>query len=225
MKKDLVRINSCPVSGQTLGEEIANCITHGVGLLLSVAALVTLVIMAAIYGNAGHIFSCAVFGTSLVLLYTASTCYHSCRNFKMKRYLQIFDHICIYLLIAGTYTSVTFSSLDSIFSWSLFVIIWLFSVAGIFIKMRYANTSRLCAFIYLFMGWLGGLGIIPWKETLSTGGLVWILAGGIAYSSGILFYLWESLPFAHPIWHVFVLVGSYCHYNCVMFYVIPVTVT
>jgi len=204
-------------------EEVANSITHGIGLVLSLAGLVVLIVLAVLHGNAWHIASCSVYGITLVVLYTASTLYHSARTPRRKHLLRIVDHVAIYLLIAGTYTPFTLINLRGSWGWTLFGLIWSLALLGILSKLCFAHRSTAASTVmYLIMGWLVIIAIKPIVTFIPLGGLVWIFAGGLFYTVGVLFFAWEKLPFNHTIWHLFVLGGSVCHYFAVMFYVLPV---
>lgn len=211
------------VSRYSRGEEIANSITHGLGAVLALGGLVVLIIFAALYGNAWHIVSCSIFGAALILLYLASTLYHAIQHPAAKSILRILDHSAILVLIAGTYTPFTLVSLRGPWGWTLFGIIWGLAVTGILIE-----TTRLRRFrgwliaLYVIMGWAVVAAIKPMMANVSSGGLWLLLAGGLAYTGGIVFYLWRRLPYNHAIWHVFVLAGSVLHYFAILLYVIPV---
>ena len=206
----------------SLGEELANAITHGAGALLSIAGLVLMVVSASLYGNAWHIVSVSIFGVCLVLLYTASTLYHSFRPGRAKHVFKIMDHAAIYLLIAGTYTPFTLTLLRGSWGWSLFGIIWGLCAAGIVFKVFFIKRFNvLSTILYLLMGWLIVIAGKPLVENVPAEGLYWLLAGGVAYSLGTVFYLWEKLPFHHAVWHLFVLGGSVCHFFDVFLYVLP----
>ncbi|NUM82266.1 hemolysin III family protein [bacterium] len=204
------------------GEEIANSLTHGLGVLLSIAGLIVLVIYATINGTAIHVVSASIFGSTLILLYTASTLYHSFQSPRAKRVMRILDHSGIYLLIAGTYTPFTLISLNGAWGWSLFGVVWGLALAGVIFKIFFTGRfSAVSTIIYLGMGWIAIVAIKPMLELIPTGGLLWILAGGLAYSFGVIFYAWKKLPYAHAVWHMFVLGGSVCHFFAVLLYVIP----
>ncbi|HYG38232.1 MAG TPA: hemolysin III family protein [Cytophagales bacterium] len=205
-------------------EELANSITHGIGVLLSIAALTLLVVFASIKGDAWRIVSFSIYGACLVLLYTASTLYHAFQSEKVKHYFKIMDHASIYLLIAGTYTPFTLVLLRGGWGWSLFGIIWGLTLLGIVFKMFFINKfNMLSTIIYLLMGWLIIVAFKPAVDNIPLGGLYWLLAGGISYSAGVIFFVWHKLPYHHAIWHLFVLGGSICHFFAMLFYVLPLT--
>jgi len=196
---------------QSGSEEIVNALTHGVGILASVAGGSVLIVLAALAGSAWDIVGVAVFTASLVLLYTASTMYHAARSEELKRRLKIFDHCAIYLLIAGTYTPFMIGTLRGGWGWSLFGVIWGLALAGVFFKLLYTGRfPRLSTGIYIAMGWLVILAAGPLVRTLEPAALWWLLAGGISYTGGTLFYH-ARMPYAHGVWHLFVLGGSICH--------------
>lgn len=207
-------------AGRT-GEEIANSVTHGIGLCLSLAGLAILVALASLHGGAIHVVSCAVYGSTLVAMYATSTLYHSARSPRAKRVLKILDHCSIYLLIAGTYTPFTLVTLRGGWGWTLFGVVWGMSVLGILFKAflvhRFPVVSTL---IYLTMGWLVVVAVEPLLRLTPRGALLWLVAGGIAYTAGTAFYMWKRLPYSHAVWHLFVLGGSACHY-CAVVYVVP----
>jgi hemolysin III len=204
------------------GEDIANAVTPGIGLLLSLAGLCVLVILAVLRGTALEIVSCSVYGTSLVLCNAASTLYHGFRNPRIKHFFHVLDHCSIYLLIAGTYTPFTLVVLHNLWGWILFGIIWGLSLLGIFFKIFWINRFKvLSVSVYLLMGWMAIVAIKPLVTMVPVGGVLWIVAGGLAYSVGVVFYAWKKLPYSHAIWHIFVLGGSACHFFAVLFYVLP----
>ena len=207
---------------ESFAEEFASTVTHGVGLAMSLTGLVVLVVLAALKGTAWHIVSCAIYGATLVLLYTASTLYHAVRSPRAKHVLRILDHGAIYLLIAGTYTPFTLVTLRGGLGWTLFGLVWGLALVGILFKVFHVGRFPIVSMlVYLSMGWLV---VIAWKPVLRTipgGGIAWLVAGGLAYTAGILFYASHKLPFNHAIWHLFVLGGSVCHYVAVLLYVLP----
>lgn len=203
-------------------EELANRLTHGVGALLGVAGLVLLVVHSSLHGDAWHVVSTAIFGTTLVLLYTASTLYHSFSNEAARRLLRKFDHAAIFLLIAGTYTPFMLVTLRGPWGWSLFGVVWGLAVVGVAMKFWFAGRFRVVSTgICLAMGWLVMIAIRPLMAALPAGGLKLLVAGGVCYTGGAAFYLWRGLPYHHAIWHVCVFAGSACHWAAVFCYVVP----
>jgi hemolysin III len=213
-----------PESLYSLGEEIAHAITHGVGVLLAIVGLTVLVARAALYGNTWHVVACSVFGATLVLMYAASTLYHSIPNAlpRAKQVLRIIDHSMIYFLIAGTYTPFTLITLRGTWGWSLFGFTWGLAAAGVAFKIfATGRFEKLSLVIYLAMGWCAIVAIKPILAHLPTGGIALTAAGGLAYSGGVAFYVWERLRYHHAIWHLFVLAGSVLQYFAIFFYVVP----
>jgi len=206
----------------TTGEEIASSITHGIGAVLSLAGAAWLIIYAALYGNAWHIVSVSVFGFSLIVLFTMSTLYHSFQKPRVKKIFRILDHASIFILIAGTYTPFTLVSLRGEWGWTLFGIVWGLAVAGIISKVFLIEKwPALSTAIYIAMGWLIVIATRPLLAAIPTGGLVFLLAGGLCYTAGTVFYVVKRIPYHHMIWHLFVLAGSLCHFFAVMMYIIP----
>lgn len=202
----------------TIGEEIFNSVTHGIGTLLSIAALVLLIVFAAIKGDAWHVVSFSIFGTTLVLLYLSSTLYHSFTKEKIKNLFARFDHAAIFLLIAGTYTPFLLTALRGTLGWTLFGIIWAVAIAGVVIRSIYLTRFRkLMVGLYLAMGWMFVVAIGPMMKNLPTISIVFLFLGGIMYSVGVIFYSWRNLKFGHGIWHLFVLAGSIMHFFSVIY--------
>jgi len=203
-------------------EEVANSVTHGFGLALSLAGLVLLIVVAALHGSVLSIVSCSVYGATLVGLYAASTLYHSVQSPQSKRVLKIVDHSFIYLLIAGTYTPFTLVMLRGGWGWALFGIVWGLALCGIALKLwfvdRFVVGSTLC---YLAMGWLVVVALKPILTTVPTPALWWLLGGGLAYSAGVVFFALPNLRYSHAVWHAFVLAGSAFHYVAILRYVAP----
>lgn len=207
---------------QTLSEEILNSITCGIGLALSVAALVILIVSASLRGDAWKIVGVSIYGTSIVLLFLFSTLYHSIPSKKAKYVFEILDHCTIYVLIAGTYTPFTLVTLRGPWGWSLFGAVWGLAFFGILFKAFFISRFRvLSAVVYLLMGWLVVIALGPLLRHLAPAGIGWLLAGGVIYSAGLIFYAWKKLPFHHTVWHLFVLAGCVCHFFAVLFYVLP----
>ena len=203
-------------------EELANTITHGFGLLLSVAGLVFLIAMAVSNGDFWYILSSVMYGMSLVVLYAASTVYHSATTPESKRILQIVDHCCIYVLIAGSYTPFTLIVLRDGIGQNLFYFVWAFALIGIMLKIFFGKRFPVLSVLaYLVMGWIGVVAVQPLFNALGFAPIALVIAGGIAYTVGVIFYAWESIKHHHAIWHVFVLMGSILHFLAVAIYVLP----
>lgn len=203
-------------------EEVANTITHGIGLLLSIVGLVVLLVLAALRGTAWHIVACSIYGATLICLYTASTLYHAVISPRVKRALRIFDHSAIYLLIAGTYTPFLLVSLRGPWGWSLFGVIWGLALAGVLFKFWFVERFViLSTAVYIAMGWLVVIAAKPVITHVPFTTLIWLLAGGLAYTGGVIFFAAKRIPYSHAIWHLFVLAGSICHYFAVLSAVIP----
>jgi len=195
------------------GEELLNSITHGLGALLSFVAMVILILIAKEKNDSYYLISFSVYGLALVLLYLSSTLYHSFSNPKLKNLFARFDHVSIFLLIAGTYTPILLISLRGTMGWILFGIIWSIAIAGAVVRSIYLNRFRkLMVAIYLIMGWLFVFAGNQVFDKLSATSIWFLALGGIAYSVGVIFYLWRSLPYSHGIWHLFVLAGSILHF-------------
>src|SRR5712691_7967077 len=198
-------------------EELANSLTHGVGLALSIAGFVVLVVLAAMRGSAWRIVSCAVYGSTLICLYTASTVYHGIRSRRLKRILRVCDHSAIYLLIDGTYTPFLLVNLRGSWGWSLFAVIWELAMAGILFKVWFVeHFSAFSTAMYLLMGWLALVAVKPMLHSVPDSGLLWLLAGGVIYTVGVVFYASKKVPYNHAIWHGFVTARSTCHYFAVL---------
>ncbi len=206
----------------TRGEEIANSVIHGLGVGLSVAALAVLVTFAGLWGDVWRVVSFAVYGSSLILLYLASTLYHAFRNQRLKELFRIFDHAAIFLLIAGTYTPFTLVTLRGPWGWTLFGLVWACALAGVVTTVAFLKAPRwLPPALYIGMGWLVVIALKPLFAALSIPAIALMAAGGISYTGGVAFYLWDRLPFNHAIWHGFVLGGSVTHFLCILLYVLP----
>ena len=207
----------------SLGEEIANAVTHGVAALLSIAGLCVLVAFAANYsGSAKVVTAVSIFGASMVFLYTASTLYHSIPNPRAKKVLQYLDHSMIYVLIAGSYTPFCLITLQGYTGIALLCAVWLIAVAGISLQSFLLHKADwINCLLYLSMGWLAVFVIEPLVNTLDTAGLTLLVAGGLAYTVGVFFYIFERIPFSHAIWHTFVFAGTVLQFFSVLLYVIP----
>lgn len=205
----------------TLGEEIFSAVVHGIGAGLSVAGLVTMVVRAAKHGSARAVVAAALFGASLIILYTMSTLYHALAPAKAKQVFRIFDHTTIFLLIAGTYTPYALITLHGALGWTLFGILWGLAAFGIVMDaVMLEKFRKIEMFLYVAMGWcivLAGRRVIA---NLAPGGIIFLLAGGICYTVGIIFYKMKKVRYMHSIWHIFVLAGSILHYFSIMLYVL-----
>lgn len=212
-----------PVSNYSYREELANSITHGIGIVFAIGALVIMDVFAALFGDAWHIVSCTIFGATLIILYTASTLYHSIPIPKTKMLLRLIDHSAIFLLIAGTYTPFTLVNLRGPWGWSIFGAVWGIALLGVIFQVFLLRRWPLFSVgLYVGMGLIILVAIKPLGATLSPSGLKLLVAGGLAYIVGLIFYGWKRLPYSHAVWHLFVLAGSALHFFSVLFYVIPV---
>lgn len=206
----------------TKREEIVNAFIHGVGAALSVAALVILIVSATLNGSTLHVVSFTLFGSTMTLLYLSSTLAHAFSPGRAKRLFEIFDHASIYLFIAGTYTPITLHVIGGTWGWTLFGIVWGCALVGTVFKAyfvdRFLYTSTL---LYVLMGWLVVLAWGPLTQRMPADGFTLLLAGGISYTLGTVFYVWRAFPYHHAVWHVFVLAGSACHYFAILFFTLP----
>ena len=207
-------------------EEVANTLTHGVGLILSLAGFVFLVTLAVWKGDGWHIACSLIYGLSLVTLYTASTLYHYSISEKAKQKLQLIDHCCIYLLIAGSYTPFTMIVLRDGIGPYLFIFAWVFAAMGIMMKIFFViKSGPLSAVTYLLMGWIGVVAVQPLYLAIGIVPISLIVAGGISYTIGTIFFGWHSIKHHHAIWHMFVLGGSVLHFIAIAFYIVPYAMT
>src|SRR5262245_45203884 len=203
----------------TKGEEIANSLSHGAGLALAIAGTPILIVAAVRYGTAWNTVGVSIFAASMIALYLASTLYHALTHDRAKRFFRLLDHSAIFLLIAGTYTPFALGVLRGPWGWTLLTIVWILAVFGIVMKAifgtRYAWISIV---LYLLMGWLAIVAVKPILLLVPLPGVLWILAGGIAYTSGLAFFAARRLRYAHFIWHLFVIAGTTCHFFAVLWY-------
>lgn len=205
----------------TKKEEITNALSHGIGLILSIGALIVLIIFANIYGDKWHIVSFTIYGVTLVLLYLASTLYHSFKKGRAKDLFQILDHCAIYLLIAGTYTPIVLNPLRGTAGWTLFAIIWSLAFLGIVFKMFFVKRFViLSTLLYILMGWIIVFAMPVLINKVGKISINLLVAGGITYTLGSIFYVWPKIKYHHAIWHVFVLSGSVCHFLAII-YLLP----
>ena len=201
----------------SVSEEIVNGATHGIGALLAIAGLVLLVVQAARHGDAWHIVSYSIFGSTMVILYLASTLYHSIQHIKIKAFFKTIDHSAIFLLIAGSYTPFLLVLLRGTWGWTLFGIIWGLAIIGIIFKSIFIHRFRvLSVFIYIAMGWLVVIAMPQIIHILNQTSLVFLIVGGLSYTLGTVFYIFKNIPFGHAIWHLFVLVGTITHFFAVL---------
>lgn len=203
----------------SLGEEIANSVSHGVGLLLAIAASPILIVSAAQHDDAAGIVGKSIFAFSMILLYLTSTLYHALTGAKTKRIFQILDHSAIFLLIAGTYTPFTLGVLRGAWGWTLFGLVWAIAIVGVALKSTAGvRHKKLSTILYLAMGWLIVIAAKPLWLNMPSQGLLWLLAGGAAYTGGVGFYAAKRIPYAHFVWHLFVIAGTTCHFIAVLKY-------
>jgi len=215
-------MHAAPALVHDPGEEFASALTHGLGAAAALAGGAVLIALAALGGDGWQLGAAIVFGTCLLLLYVASTLYHAIPHPVAKARLKVFDHCAIYLLIAGTYTPFTLIGLRGTLGWSLFAAIWTLAIAGVTFKLFYTGRFKLLSTaIYVAMGWLVVVAIKPVMAALDDWTLGWLVAGGLFYTLGTVFYHRESLRYSHAIWHLFCIAGSVCHYVAVMAQVLP----
>jgi len=205
----------------TLGEEVAHSVTHGAGLLAAVAGLVMLVTLAAATRDPWRVTACAIYASTLVALYAASTLYHALSATRARHVFRVLDHSAIFLLIAGTYTPFALVPLRGPWGWTLLAIVWSLAVAGVAMKAVFgARWPVVSTMLYICMGWTVLIALKPLVEHVPPGGIAWLAAGGLAYTGGVAFFAWTRLRYSHAVWHLFVLAGSVCHYIAVVLYVV-----
>ncbi|MED0708847.1 PAQR family membrane homeostasis protein TrhA [Aneurinibacillus aneurinilyticus] len=206
----------------TKKEEVANAIIHGIGAVLSVIALITLIIAASESGTAWHVTSFTIYGVTMLLLYVSSTLVHSFPQGRVKDIFEICDHASIYLFIAGTYTPFLFLVVKGALGWTLFGIVWGMALVGVVFKLFFTKKFLyLSTVLYIIMGWLIVFAWKPLVMSLAPGGLVLLVIGGVLYTVGAVFYVWRMFPFHHAVWHVFVLAGTVVHFFGVFYYLLP----
>ena len=210
-----------PFSSESLSERLFNTITHGIGSILSIVALVLMVVYASYNSDAWSIVGVSIFGSTLILLYMSSTLYHAFSNGRVKQIFKTLDQSFIYLLIAGTYTPVLLITLRNTLGWTVFVLVWAMAIGGITHRIFFFDKLKKLSLIsYIVMGWLS---LIVFKSLLNAAPaelVIWLLIGGAFYTGGIIFYSWEKLPFNHAIWHLFVLGGSFSHFMGIYLYLV-----
>jgi len=216
-------MSTTAVRSYSLAEEIASSVTHVLGVVLSITALAVLTTFAVRSGDTWRVVSFAIYGSTLIMMYLSSALYHSFQSPGIKRIFRYLDHSAIYLLIAGTYTPFTLVTLRGTWGWALFGVIWALAVLGLFMTVFGTGRSRvLASLVYIGMGWLVVIAMKPLLEAIPHAGIAWLVAGGLSYTFGVVFYVWKKLPFNHAIWHLFVLGGSVCHFFAILLYVLPV---
>ncbi len=211
-----------PERAYTRGEQIANWVTHGIGLVLSIAGLTLLIVFASLRGTAWHVVSFTVFGLALLILYSVSTFYHAFQDGRARRFLLRFNHAAIFILIAGTYTPILLTSLRGPWGWSLFGVIWGLCGASAVFQLVFGVRHRLASVVgFIFLGWLILVALAPLLANVPAGGLWLLLAGGICYSVGIVFYRWQRMRYHHTVWHTFALGGGVCHLMAFLLFLLP----
>jgi hemolysin III len=210
-----------PHRPQTLAEEVANSVSHGLGFVMALAGAPILIVAATQRGTLSDVIAVSVFAAAMALMYLSSTIYHALPQGQAKRVFQVLDHSAIYLLIAGTYTPFTLGVLQGAWGWTLFGLVWGLAAFGVLVKafagIRWHGLSTA---LYVGMGWLALIAAKPLWESLPLAGLAWLLAGGIAYTAGVYFYAKKTLRFGHFVWHLFVVAGTACHFVAVWKYAI-----
>jgi len=215
-------VSSSHVSHYSVAEEIAHAATHGLGALLSIGALVWMLDVSIAGADPWRIVASIVYGLSLLTLFSASTLYHSLHKSAHRHFLKIMDHCAIYLLIAGTATPFLLIAMQGGIRWWLFAAIWAMATIGIWSKLEHGHKHpRVSMFSYLFMGWVMVVALPELTDAIGASGIRWLIAGGISYTVGALFYMAKSRKFSHAVWHLFVLGGSACHFVPVILYVLP----
>ena len=209
----------------TKKEEVANAITHGIGVLLSIAALVFLIIFSAQQGNAWHVTAATIYGVSMLTLFVASTLVHSFPEGKAKDVFEIFDHSAIYFFIAGTYTPIMLIAVHGTLGWTLLSIVWAVAIVGTVFKAFFVKKFLfLSTLLYIAMGWMIVIAWGPLSANLPATGVNLLMIGGLLYTVGAIFYVWRGFPFHHAVWHLFVLGGSAAHFFAVLLYILPIEI-
>ncbi|MFK5882607.1 MAG: hemolysin III family protein [Sulfurospirillum sp.] len=209
------------INNFSIAEEIWHAITHGIGFFLGITGLVILVISASKHSNILGITTSTIYGATLIIMYGSSTLYHSITNIRIKKLFQTFDHASIYILIAGSYTPISLLTLRGAWGWSIFGVNWSIAIFGIILKFLYPGRfEKLSLYLYVIMGWMVLIAFDPLIHNMPNGGLWLLVIGGLFYSFGVIFYVKDTKPYFHTIWHFFVLAGSICHYFAVLFYVL-----
>ncbi|MDD2850616.1 MAG: hemolysin III family protein [Desulfuromonadaceae bacterium] len=203
-------------------EELVNRYTHGIGVLASLIGVTALITLASRQQDSYRIVSACIYGVSMITFYCLSTVYHTVQNPSVRYLFRILDHASIYLMIAGSYTPFALVTLKGPWGWTLFGTVWGLGTVGAVMKIFTTHRLKIVGpILYIALGWIVVIALTPLSAALPTGGMVLLFSGGIAYTAGVIFYLWDRLPFNHAIWHLFVLTGSACHYWAIFYYVIP----
>lgn len=199
-------------------EEIANSITHGLGVLFAVGGLTALMVLTAYFGTTSHLISYLVYGISMILLYTASTLYHALPGERAKRFFKICDHSAIYLLIAGTYTPFLVLNLQGATAWIAVAVIWSMALVGVIFKLFFTGRFKgLSTLLYIGMGWMVVFLAKPLSADMNEEAMKWLIIGGVTYTAGTIFYMMKKMPYAHAVWHLFVLLGSIFHFTAIVY--------
>ncbi|WP_096435807.1 PAQR family membrane homeostasis protein TrhA [Alteribacter populi] len=207
----------------TKKEEIANAVTHGIGVVFGVAALTLLIVFASMYGTASHVISFTIYGITLLLMYVCSTLLHSFKQGKVKNVFEILDHSAIYLFIAGTYTPLMVIVVDGVLGWVLLSVVWTMAAVGIVFKVFFVKKFIfLSTMFYIAMGWMVVFVLNPIATKVEMGGIILLVTGGLLYTVGTVFYIWRKFRFHHAVWHLFVLAASITHFLSILLYVTPV---
>ena len=216
----IIKLPAVPGREQSQGEEIANSISHGLGLVAALVGTPFLIVQAARHGDAGFIAGTSIFSATAAILYLASTLYHALPAGKAKRVFRIIEHSAIYLLIAGTYTPFTLGVLSGAWGWTLLGVTWFLAAAGVALKaFSRASHPILSTVLYLLMGWVVVIAVDPLLARMPTAGLLWLIAGGLSYTAGVVFFATDSrLQYGHLVWHLFVMAGTACHYFAIIWY-------
>jgi len=216
----IIKLPAVPGREQSQGEEIANSISHGLGLVAALVGTPFLIVQAARHGDAGFIAGTSIFSATAILLYLASTLYHALPAGKAKRVFRVIEHSAIYLLIAGTYTPFTLGVLSGAWGWTLLGVTWFLAAAGVALKaFSRASHPILSTVLYLLMGWVVVIAVDPLLARMPTAGLLWLIAGGLSYTAGVVFFATDSrLQYGHLVWHLFVMAGTACHYFAIIWY-------
>ncbi len=217
---DSIERNIASLQHQSRKEDVVNSIIHGIGIGLSVAALVLLIVFGNIYGDIWHVVSFSVFGATLIFLYLSSTLFHGVKSLKAQEFFRKCDYIGIFLLIAGTYTPIMLVYLRGSWGWTLLGVVWFLALVGIGLRIFFSSKVELVlAILYVLMGWIIMVAVKPALVLIPSGVLIWLLVGGASYMIGLIFLSWKKLPFHHALWHLFVLGGSTAHFFGLFFYI------